>query len=83
MPMRTTVTLDDDVAAKLRDRMNESGTTFKETLNTCLRHGFAQPTASELAKPYRVEARPMGLRPGMDLDDVHGLLDLLDGHAQR
>ena len=32
---------------------------------------------------FRIDARPMGLRPGIDLHDVHGLLDLLDGDARR
>lgn len=81
--MRTTVTLDDDVIAKLRDRMHASGATFKDTLNTCLRRGLEQPTDDELAEPFSVEARPMDLRPGIDLDDIHGLLDRLDGDARR
>jgi len=81
--MRTTVTLDDDVIAKLRDRMHASGATFKETLNTCLRRGLEKPTDDELAKPFSIEARPMDLRPGIDLDDIHGFLDLLDGDARR
>lgn len=80
--MRTTVTLDDDVAAKLRDRMNHSGATFKEALNNCLRRGLEQPSDTELATPFTVEARSMGLRPGVDLDDIGGLLDLLDGPAR-
>ena len=80
-PTRTTVTLDDDLAAKLHDRMNFSGAPFKETLNTCLRRGLEQPTDEELAVPFTVEARSMGLRPGIDLDNVGGLLDLLDGPA--
>ena len=79
--MRTTVTLDEDVVAKLRDRMNRSGTTFKETLNVCLRRGLEQPTDEDLSRPFTVEARSMGLRAGIDLDDIGGLLDLLDGPA--
>ena len=81
--MRTTVTLDEDVAATLRDRMNASGATVKETLNSCLRRGLDQPEDHELAKPFRVHARPTSLRPGIELADVHGLLDLLDGPGQR
>ena len=80
--MRTTVTLDADVADKLHDRMRQSGGSFKETLNDCLRRGLDQPTETALAVPFVVEARSMGLRPGIDLDDVGGLLDLLDGPAR-
>ena len=77
--MRTTVTLDDDVAAKLRDRVRRTGATFKETLNTCLRRGLEEPADTYLVTPFTVEARSMGLRPGIDLDDIGGLLDLLVG----
>lgn len=80
--MRTTVTLDDDIANKLKDRMAHSGATFKETLNTCLRLGLEQPREEELAKPFTIKPRSLGLRPGIDLDDIGGLLDLLDGPAR-
>lgn len=80
--MRTTVTLDDDVADKLHDRMRQSGGSFKDTLNDCLRRGFEQPSAPALAVPFVVDARSMGLRGGTDLDDIGGLLDLLDGPTQ-
>jgi len=77
--MRTTVTLEDDVVAKLKDRMARSGASFKEALNDNLRRGLEQPTEDELARPFRVRSRPMGLRPGVELDNIGGLLDLLDG----
>ena len=80
--MRTTVTLEDDVVAKLRDRMARSGASFKETLNDNLRRGLERPMDDELARPFRVQPRPMGLRPGIELDNVGGLLDLLDGPVE-
>ena len=49
--MRTTVTLDDDVVDRLNDRTRQSGGTFEETLNDCLRRGLEQPTTTELAVP--------------------------------
>jgi hypothetical protein len=65
LDIRTTVTLDDDLAAKLRSLAQERGVSFKEALNTALRSGLSGSTA---ARPYRVEPRRMGLRPGLDLD---------------
>lgn len=65
--MRTTVTLDDDVIAQLRKVAAERGVTFKEALNTALRRGLTPPRASAAAR-YRVPARDLGLRPGIDLD---------------
>lgn len=70
------------MADKLHDRMRQSGGSFKDTLNDCLRRGLEQPSAAELAVPFVVDARSMGLRGGADLDDIGGLLDLLDGPTQ-
>lgn len=77
--MRTTITLEDDVVAKLKDRMARSGASFKETLNENLRRGLDQPTGDELARPFRVRPRSMGLRPGIELDNIGGLLNRFDG----
>ena len=83
MNMRTTLTLDEDNVAKLRDEMSRTGKSFKEIVNDCLRRGFDAPSEDELTVPFRVVARPMGAKTGFDLDDVSGLLDVLDGPGQR
>ena len=81
--MRTTLTLEDDVAAKLRDEMARTGTSMKDAVNKLLRRGFEAPREEQLAAPFTVEAAPMGVRDGYDIDDIGGLLDLLDGPAGR
>lgn len=81
--MRTTLTLDEDVAAKLRQEMIRSGAGMKEVVNAFLRRGLDAPRAEDMARPFRVHAQPMGLKAGMDLDDISGLLDFLDGPARR
>jgi hypothetical protein len=63
--MRTTVTLDADLDAKVRALARERGVSFKEALNSALRRGLAQD--SETSRPYRLPTRRMGLRPGVDL----------------
>ena len=83
MVMRTTLSLDDDVAAKLREEMRRRQTSFKRTVNECLRRGLEAPAEAELARPFTVEPRRLGLRAGLDLDDIGGLLDLLDGPSRR
>ena len=52
-------------------------------VNDCLRRGLEAPSEAELAAPFSVEPRPMGLRAGLDLDDIGGLLELLDGRVRR
>jgi hypothetical protein len=64
--MRTTVTLDPDVEAQLRAVMRERGVSFKAALNESVRAGLA--TGSRPSKRFRVRARPMGVRPGINLD---------------
>ena len=81
--MRTTLTLDEDIVAKLRDEMARTGRSLKETVNGCLRRGLESPSEDDLAAPFTIESRAMGAKPGFDLDDIGGLLDLLDGASQR
>ncbi len=64
--VRTTVTLDEDVAAKLKQTARERGVSFKVALNDAVREGLRG--RSKPAQPFRVEARPMGVRPGVNLD---------------
>ena len=81
--MRTTLTLDRDVAAKLRDEMTRTGTSMKDVVNAFLRRGLESPREEDLAAPFAVKAHSMGIREGLDIDDIGGLLHLLDGAARR
>jgi hypothetical protein len=65
--MRTTVTLDPDIAAKLRSLAQERGVSFKEALNSALRRGLAT-RAPGSKRPYRLASRRLGLRTGVDLE---------------
>lgn len=64
--MRTTVTLDPDVASKLKAVVRERGISFKEALNTSIRSGLGQSRGT--ARPLQIEARSLGLRRGINLD---------------
>lgn len=80
--MRTTVTLDPDVAAQLRALARERDVSFKEALNTSVRLGLAHERGE--LKPYRVPSRPLGLRQGQNLDKALGLAaDLEDAELVR
>jgi hypothetical protein len=80
--MRTTLTLDPDIEAKLRALARERRLSFKETVNAVLRRGLAEETVT--ARPFRVEAKPLGLRPGVDLDRALALAaDLEDDEVIR
>ncbi len=82
--MRTTLTLDDDVVAKLQAEMRRSGRPFKEIVNEFLRAGLAQRRAVKAAEPFRVEPLRMGPPlPGRSYDNVGGLLEEIEGPGHR
>ena len=76
--MRTTLTLDEDVYRKLESESRRTGRSFKEVVNDHLRRSFAVSKESKQKPPFRVKARDMGLRPGVDLSNIQELLDQLD-----
>lgn len=63
--MRTTVTLDDDLAAQLRERAHERDLSFKAVLNEAIRSGLTGPGAPP--EPYRMTISPMHAKPEIDL----------------
>ena len=82
--MRTTLTLDDDVAAKLKSEVRRTGKSFKQTVNDFLRLGLTQRRTRHPAEPFRVEARNLGdLRPGLSLDNIGELLEHAEGPLHR
>jgi hypothetical protein len=82
--MRTTVTLDEDVAAKLKAEMRRSGGSLEETINEVLRRGLPPGDRLQPRGPFRIQARDLGaLRPGSSLEDVAGLLDRIEGERHR
>lgn len=64
--MRTTVTLDADVAQRIRELMRERGAGFKETINDVLRRGLRGDPEREEA--YEIPVFAAEIRPGIDLD---------------
>ena len=81
--MRTTLTLDDDVEAKLKQVMRGSGRSFKETVNEFLRLGLNARREMKTVKKFVVRPKPMGLRAGLSYDNIEELLDLIEGPLRR
>jgi plasmid stability protein len=82
--MRTTLTLDDDVAAKLKAETRRSGRSFRDTVNEILRRGLARRPAAPPRAAFHVVARDLGaLRPGLSLDCVADLIDQTEGPDHR
>ena len=77
--MRTTVTLDDDVAAELAATARERGISFKEALNTAVRSGLAG--TREDASPHAMRTFDLGIRPGVNIDKANQLAADLEDEA--
>ena len=77
--MRTTLTIDDDLAGILKKRAGQRGHSFKEVVNDVLRAGIAAGGApGPKRKPIKVIARSLGLKPGYDPDKLNQLVDELE-----
>jgi hypothetical protein len=83
MPVRATLTLDDDVKAKLDQEMRKSGKSFKEVVNDYLRIGLDAQARTNPPKPFVVRTRPLGLKPGLSYDNVEELIELLEGPLHK
>jgi len=64
--MRTTITIDDDLARRLQDEMRARGTNFRQTLQNVLARGLESKPRAVKDEAFRVQARPMGLKAGID-----------------
>jgi Arc/MetJ family transcription regulator len=76
---RTTITLDEDVRAKLKAEMRRTGKSFKETVNEALRCGLVAGQRTHGEKPFEISAWDMGLKPGYNLDKPWELIEEVEG----
>lgn len=75
--MRTTVTLDSDVEALLRNVMREKGVSFKQALNEAVRLGI-RSSQSKPRERFRQKTYRMGFRPEFRWDKALAMADALE-----
>lgn len=83
--MRTTLTLDDDVAVAVRRRAKETGSAFKRVVNEVLRAGLVVIGEREATEPPRVAVRTYQLgKPRIEsLDNIAEVLAHAEGEDFR
>jgi hypothetical protein len=81
--MRTTLTLDEDIATKLRSETQKSGKPFKQVVNETLREGLLAKRTGKRLPPFKVKTRRLGLRPGLSYDCIGKLLEEIEGPLHR
>ena len=79
--MRTTLTLDDDIAAILELERKRKGLSFKEVVNAALRRGLGEESPPGPRSEVRTRPVHMGLLPGIDPYKLNQLSDELEVEA--
>jgi hypothetical protein len=72
--VRTTLTLNDEIARRAKRHAARLGISFKDIINRALEEGLSQLERQNRAKPFRTRPVPMGLRPGLSYDNVAELI---------
>jgi len=82
--MRTTLTLDDDVAALLERVRKARKTGLKDTVNEALREGLRQMAAPpKRRQPYRTPSTDLGPSLIGSLDNIGQVLETAEGPLHR
>ena len=77
--MRTTLTIDDDIARQLKEIVHRSSKPFKTVVNEALRAGIENNRIADVRRPYRLEPVAMGEVTGSyNLDKALELADHLE-----
>jgi len=78
--VRTTLTIDDDIAVLIEQEQRRSGASFKSTVNSLLRHGLGNTQEKAVSKPFVVTSFPLGIG---NCDKISELLEDLEGPYHR
>lgn len=80
--MRTTLTLDSDVAERIRQESLSGKRSQKQIINEALRRGLQTDTPVPAPAPFRVKPFHSNFRPGIDTGKLNQLADELEVEAQ-
>lgn len=83
MIIRITVTLDDEVAERVKQHSRSRGKSYRETLNELLRAGLVAAETQPKRRDFRVKPFHSGYNPSLNLDYTEALLEYLEGPDHR
>ena len=81
--MRTTLTIEEDIAVRIRELRRRRGHSLKQVINRLLREGLRNSRRTPEAKPYRTNPHRLSLRPGFDAVGFNQLADELEAEERR
>lgn len=77
--MRTTLSIDDDVAQSVENLRKRKNLSLRDAINQLLRAGLRTVEKSESSRPYKGPVFSMGdLKPGIDPNRMNQLADELE-----
>jgi Arc/MetJ family transcription regulator len=77
--MRTTISIDDELLARLKERAARTGRTMSELVEDAVREMLARGRSHGRQEPIRLRtAGGSGPLPGVDLHDSAALLELME-----
>jgi hypothetical protein len=80
--MRTTLTLDDEVFTRLKEKAHQANISFKQVVNETLQRGLATEETPQSVRRYQLEPSSLGgTLLGIDLDKALVLADGLEDQA--
>ena len=79
--MRTTLTIDDDLAGLLKRRARELDIPFKVLVNRTIRAGLGAAATVERPPAPRTIPHSFGFKPGIDLDKLGQFADEMEAEA--
>jgi plasmid stability protein len=83
MSIRTTISLDDDVAARVKRESLSRGVSFRDTLNDLLRAALLSIDYKPRRRALAILPTHMGHKPGLNYDSIESLLEYGEGDRHR
>ena len=81
--MRTTLTIDDDIAVRIEERQRRDKQSLKQVVNALLREGLRSGQRAPAVREYRTKAHALRIRPGFDAARLNQLVDELETDVYR
>lgn len=76
--MRTTLSIDDDLAQSIENLRNRRNLSLREAVNQLLRAGIYAIETTPASRPYEGEVFDSALKPGIDPNRMNQLVDELE-----
>jgi hypothetical protein len=81
--VRTTLSIEDDVAALLEQEVRRSGDSLKGTVNRLLRLGLMAADKPPARKRFVIRARDFTFPPGVNTEKTEDMLEALEGPLHK